>query len=143
MKKRTGQLVASALLLLASGCADRTREGELACQQRLVDVPSAVRAVKAEAGQGVIASNFARLSQGYAGMPLDGCTSEQARRAASLAKLAHRLAESGDVAERAREGPPSLRDNQAFMAFMVELERFEAIRGRVREELDAMKKDEP
>ena len=137
------RLIASALLLFAPACADDSKEAEIACQQRLVDVPFTVRGAKAEAGKGAIASNFARLSQGYAEMSLDGCTGDQADRAGSLSRLARRLADSGDVAERAREGPPDIRQSEAFMAFMVDVERFEGVRSRLREELDDMKGKKP
>ena len=142
MRRRLERLTAPALLLLIAACAADSRQAEIACQQRLVNVPAHAKADEARPGEGVMASTFARLSKGYSEMSLDGCTEDQVYKAGLLSRLARKLADTGDAAESAREGPPSLKGGEALMAFMAELERFEGLRGRVRDDLAEMTENE-
>ncbi|HMJ93543.1 MAG TPA: hypothetical protein VK472_05550 [Allosphingosinicella sp.] len=133
-------LIAPALLLLVSSCADDKWATEIACQQRLVDVPGQ-KMKKAGPGEIVVASSFAQLSRTYAEMPLDGCTEAQAYAARSLSRRARHLADTGVVAERSLHAAPSLKEREAFMNFAAGLEQFENRRRVLREELVEMKAD--
>lgn len=137
MRSQQERLLAPALLLLAS-CADDTRAAEIACQQRLVDIPSP-KMKEVGPGESVVASSFAQLSLRYAEMPLDGCTEGQAYTAKSLSRLARELADTAGVAEQALEEPSSVRNSQAFMTLTANLEQFENRRRVVREQLTEMR----
>ena len=142
MRPRLGRLVAPALLLLASSCADDKRAAEILCQQRLVDV-SNLKMKRAGPGESVVASSFAQLSRRYAEVPLNGCTEGQAYTAKSLSRLTRRLADTAGVADRALEDPASIRQSEAFMAFTSDLEQFENRRRVVREQLTEMRAGKP
>ena len=144
MSVRLERLLAPALLLLPSACADDSRQAEIDCQQRLVNVPGNIGPTKAGSGDKPITNRFARLSDGYAGMSLQGCTEAQAYAAKSLSKLAQELADSAGAPEiAALEGSPSLRQNEALSRFMAKFEQFENRRGALRKELDEMKRRRP
>ena len=137
MRPQLERLLAPALLLVAS-CADDGRAAEIACQQRVVDIPN-LKMNKAGPGESVVASSFAQLSQRYAEMPLDGCTDGQAYTAKSLSRLARELADTAGVAEQALEDPSSVRNSRAFMTFTANLEQFENRRRVAREQLTEMR----
>jgi hypothetical protein len=144
LRSRLERLIAPAFLLLIASSADDSRQAEIACQQRLVNVPANARPVKPGPGDSVTASGFARLSQGYSDLPLKGCTERQAHAAQALSKLARELAGTAGVAEQARlEGPPSIRHNQALMIFTERLEQFENRRRVMREDLARMEAEDP
>lgn len=144
MRPRLERLIAPAFLLLIASCSDDSRQAEIACQQRLVNVPANVRPAKSGPGDSVMASSFAHLSRGYSELPLQGCTEYQAHAAKTLSRLARELADTAGPAEQARlEGPPSIRHNQALMNFMERLEQFENRRRVIREDLAEMKMPKP
>jgi hypothetical protein len=142
LRSRPERLIASALLLLASSCTDDKRAAELACQQRLADVPRNLKMEKTGARETIFASRFAQLSAGYAQMPLDGCTEHQAHTAKSLAKLAGELADKGTDALRTYESAPSMKDNRFLEVFMIQLKQFENRRHVVLKNLERMKGEE-
>ena len=131
------------LALIATGC-DGGRSGEIACQQRLVEL--ADRAVLSVAG-----------AEAVEHMPLEGCTEDQRLAAQLTARAARELAltfahlrgpagrESPEQAIRARlrqlEQAPRLEDNQGFIELQSQLERYEVRRRIMREDLERMRRE--
>lgn len=136
----------AAALLVPSSCgagsggdarAGDARAGEIACQRRLVALSAGA------APGGGLAGAFARTSEGFAGMPLDGCTDNQRLAARLLARTTRALASTaarvGDL--NALERLPELRGSQDFRELQSQIEGFEHRRQALREDLGRMTKD--
>jgi hypothetical protein len=145
---RGGAIVAAALLL-ASSCGNTAREGEIACQQRLVDLSS----------RDFLSPGAA---EGFERMELDGCSEDQRLRARLTARAARELAatfarirgplppsraapesrrEAIAAALRQLEQAPSLREAQPFLEFQSQLEQYERRRQILREDLERMRRE--
>lgn len=133
MTRRRGAIIAAVLLLVPS-CADARRDGEMACQQRLIDLSGGV------AGPN-LAPSFAAMSGNYQRMPLDGCSENQRAQAGIMARVTRDLAQAaariGDPLRR-MERDPDLRSNQAFLELQAQIEQFEHRRQALREDLERM-----
>ena len=142
MRPRPAWLIVPFILLPTSSCADESRIREVACQQRLVDAGSDIRAVRG-ADRTIIGPTFARVAKSFEDIKLDGCTENQTHNAKALARLAGELAASAGSAESAIEkGEPGLQEQQAFLMFADRLERFEKRRHALRDELARMTAEE-
>jgi hypothetical protein len=132
-------LIALPLLLLAVACGDAGRAGEIACQQRLVEVGAGPAG-----GPGRLGGGFAELSRNYARMPLDGCNEGQRHSAAALARVTAQLAAAfgrlGDPIRR-MEQDPGLRGSQDFLELQSLIEQFEGRRQILRRDLERMRRE--
>ncbi|HEX5183789.1 MAG TPA: hypothetical protein VFW19_11640 [Allosphingosinicella sp.] len=133
--------MAVAAALLAGAC---TREdpmaGQIACQQRMVNIPSAKDAApQARWGKG-LADAFETMSRRYAAMDMHGCADDQHSRARIMAQVTHRIA---TLAVRLPKDAPGratdLADRTTFMEFADEMEGFENRRVAMQQELDRMR----
>jgi hypothetical protein len=131
-----------ALAVAAAGCSAREDRvaAEIACQQRLVDVPSRLLvAWQARRGKAV-AALYEQIGRRYDDMSLDGCTDDQRVQAKRLARMTHDIA--GDAASltdpRNRQGPP-LQANASLMEFRSRLEGFENRRILMQQDLERMR----
>jgi hypothetical protein len=139
--------VAPAVLLLtlsAAGCGG-ARAGEIACQQRLVEL----------AGHDLLSVAGA---EGLERMSLEGCTEDQRSAARRTARDARELAltfarlrgpaepsESREQAigalQRQLEQEPGLQANRLFLEFQSQLEGYEMRRRIMREDLERMRRE--
>jgi hypothetical protein len=137
---RGGVIVAAALMLTCS-CGNATREGEIACQRRLVALTDAPIASPRQPGEREFATLFATTSRSFEHMPLDGCNEDQRARAQIMARVSRNLsnlaARVGDV-RRQLEQSPDLRSNETFLELQAGIEQFENRRQVLREDLDRM-----
>jgi hypothetical protein len=132
-------LISLPLLVLAAACGDDGRAGEIACQQRLVDV-----GVAPGGGPGPLGGGFAELSRSYRRMPLDGCTEGQRHGAAAMARTTAQLAAAfgrlGDPIRR-MEQDPGLRSSHDFLELQSLIEQFEGRRQVLRRDLERMRRE--
>ncbi|HEY1606376.1 MAG TPA: hypothetical protein VGF77_12350 [Allosphingosinicella sp.] len=130
-----------AAALLAAACAhDNPMAGENACQQRMVDIPSAKDvAPQAHWGQG-LAGSFETMSRRYAAMDKSGCTDDQHARVHILVQVTHEIA---TLAARLPKGGPdsatSLADRTSILQFADEMQGFENRRLAMQRDLDRMR----
>jgi hypothetical protein len=113
---------------------------EIACQQRMVGIPSAAdTSPQAHRVKGMPAA-FETMSRRYAAMDLDGCTDDQRGRVPILVRVTHELA---TLASRLpRGGAPdegSAAPSPAFLQFVDRLQDFEQRRQAMQQDLDRMR----
>jgi hypothetical protein len=134
-----GGIVLAAALLLSPSCGAAARDGEIACQRRLVAATLTVP--RPSSGEPALATAFATMSRDFEQMPLDGCSGDQRGRAAIMARVTRELStiatRTGDL-RRQMDQVPELRRNEAFMELAARLEQFEHRRQAMRQDLDAM-----
>jgi hypothetical protein len=132
----------TALALILASCGGDARAGEIACQRRLVELSGDLRPGPPASGLGGV---FARASERFVRMPLDGCTESQRYTAGAFARVTGQIASTagriGDDPMRALERRPGLRTSQDFMELQSQIEGFERRRQVLRAELERMTRD--
>ncbi|HEY5711319.1 MAG TPA: hypothetical protein VIT38_05435 [Allosphingosinicella sp.] len=139
MSARAAALVAASLLF-ASSCSEKSLQGEIACQRRMIALTDEALLRPPAPGRRVSSLPFETASRGFEQMPVDGCSDDQLARARTMARTTGHLS---DIATRvgAMPGPAQmahLRGNQAFMEFLAELENLRNRRRVLAEDLDRM-----
>jgi hypothetical protein len=127
--------------LLAGACS-RTDPvaAEIACQQRLVEIPTRILATpQAHAGKAV-ARVYEQISRAYAAMPLDGCTEDQRGQARSLARtLAEIAGDFTNLPDAKSADATSVQASAKYMDLRMHLEGFENRRILMQQDLEKMR----
>jgi hypothetical protein len=135
--RRVSAAAASLLLFAPTACgngASEAQAAELACQRRL----AAIRPLPT-GGPAGFPVTFDAVRREYEALPLDGCSEAQRAAARALASAAGRVAAAargaGDLEQAMRRGHGG---NPALLGLMAEIERFQARRSRLAEDLRKM-----
>jgi hypothetical protein len=130
-----------AVALAMTACArEDPLAGELACQQRMVEIPSRILAAPgAHRGKAVVAL-YQRISRNYAAMSLDGCTDDQSGQAKRLARITNDIAvDAASLPDPKSAEGNSLRADGRFVLFRSRLEGFEERRIAMQQDLERMR----
>ena len=127
------------LAAAAAGCSASAESGEIACQQRLVDIADNLSTSSPPGGVAGLVRAFRTMSGRYAAMTLTGCTEDQRGTVPLLARATADLAASTERAAAAGGIKPDLAASAIFLEFQDRLSGFENRRAVLRRDLAAMR----
>jgi hypothetical protein len=132
--------LALALALPACAAGEDPLAGQLACQQRLVELPLKPGVTPQTRHGQTVAAAYEGLSRRYAAMRRDGCTDEQRAQVGTMARLTHEI---GAVAARLPKPESadanSLASSRGYLEFTNLLQQFEKRRIAMQQDLERMR----
>jgi hypothetical protein len=134
-----GSVIVVALFLLTLSCRNAAREGEIACQRRLVAATDDVIVPAGPSGEPPLAARFAATSRGFEQMPVEGCSEDQRDRARMMARVARDLSTmAAKIGDPLTQAASDLQSGGVYAGFQVRIELFESRRRILRVDLDRM-----